>query len=482
MTSTSSTSSIITTLGGGSGVDMIKLATDLAEARFLSQKGQLQSRSQALEARISAASTLRSQITNLASALGDRIRNGDLSPSPTLSNPSIAQLSLLPGSPGRGSYSLEVTALASAQTLASNGYAASAAPVGEGQLTIRFGTVGASSFAEDAGRSPVTIDVTGTDTLADVARKITQSGSGLTAYVAQSAGGTRLVVKGQDGAANGIVIEAAGASASDGVTPPVAGQIDYLAWSPTTDSGQRKATATDAAFLFDGVAMTSASNKVSNLPGGLVLQLTGTNAGAPAQIGFADKTTQITAMMGDFVNALNDITASLNELADPKSGELGNDAGARALKRALASLTTQVVMPNAAAGDPRTLADLGLATTREGNFRLDATRLRETLANSPAGASAMFTTGLFGVFATVDSMARSASQRTNPGSLGGSVTRYTSQLEKIDERLAKIAEQQEKVREQLVKTFTSSDRNVAASQSTLAFLKNQIAAWNAPRN
>ena len=34
---TSTTSSIVSTLGGGSGVDMVKLAQDLAEARFLPQ-------------------------------------------------------------------------------------------------------------------------------------------------------------------------------------------------------------------------------------------------------------------------------------------------------------------------------------------------------------------------------------------------------------------------------------------------------------
>ena len=153
-----------------------------------------------------------------------------------------------------------------------------------------------------------------------------------------------------------------------------------------------------------------------------------------------------------------------------------------ALKRALADLSTQVIMPNAAPGEPRTLADLGVALTREGNFRLDGQRLQTTLSNNLAGASAMFTTGLFGVFGTVDKMTRDLTLRTNPGTLGGSITRYTEQRDKIGERLGKIAEQQERMREQLVKTFTASDRNVAASQSTLAFLRNQIAAWNAPRN
>jgi len=475
----STTSTIISALGGGSGIDMVKLASDLSQAQFLPQIGQLETRSQALEARISAASSLRNQLTNLASALGDRIRSGDLAPTATIGNSSVAQVSLLSGAAGTGSFSLEVTDLAAAQTLASNSYGAAADLVGEGQLTIRFGTINGAGFDEDTGHAAAVIDVTATDTLADVASKISASGSGLVAYVAQSATGARLVVKGQDGAANAFAVEASGASVGGSPAP---GALDYLDWNPATDTGQRKATAADAEFLLDGVEMSSTTNKVSSLPGGLVLTLTGTNDGAPTQIGFADKSRQITTMMGDFAAALNDITASLAELAAPKGGELGNDPGARALKRALATLTTQVIMPNAAEGEPRTLADLGLALTREGNFRIDGTRLQATLANNLSAAGAMFTTGLFGVYGSVDSLARGLTASTNPGSLGGSVERYTSQRDKIDERLAKISEQQERVREQLVKTFAATDRIVSSSQSTMAFLKNQIAAWNSDNN
>lgn len=476
----STTSSIISTLGGGSGVDMVKLANDLAEARFLPQVGQLESRSELLEAKISAASTLKNQLSQLASALGDRIRNGDLAPTANVANSAVASASVLTGSSAKGSYSLEVSQLASSQTLASKSYGAATDLVGEGQLTIRFGSFSGTSFAEDAASTAATIDVTATDTLADVAAKIRTSGSGLSAYVANTSTGAKLVVKGETGEEKAFVIEASGASASGGT--PAAGNVDYLAWTAASDAGERTASAANAVFEFDGVEMTSASNKVTQLPGGLVLSLTGTNAGAPTTISFAEKSSEITAMMGDFVAAMNDIAGALAELAAPEGGDLGNDPGARALKRALANLSTQVIMPNAADGEPSTLADLGLARTRDGTFRLDSQRLQDTLSNDLPAASAMFTTGLFGVFATIDKMARDMGSSTNPGTLGGSITRYTGQLERVDERLAKIAEQQEDMRERMVKQFAAVDRQVAASQSTLSFLKNQIAVWNGDNN
>lgn len=456
---------------------MVKLAQDLAEARFMAQKNQLESRNDLLEAKISAASTLKNQLSQLSSALGDRIRNGDLAPTASVANASVARASVLAGGTAQGSYTLEVSQLAAAQTVASRGYGAATDLVGEGQLTITFGTIAGGPISPDPARPAVNISVSATDTLADVATKIRASGSGLNAYVAQTATGAKLVVKGADGAANAFEITASGPSASGGT--PAAGNIDYLAWDVASDAGRRTASARDAAFLFDGVPMTSGSNTVTGLPGGLSLTLTGTNPGLPTTIGFADKSSQISAVMGDFVTALNDIVTGIRELADPESGDLGSDPGARALKRALAGLSTAVVMPGAAEGEPSTLADLGLAVNRDGTFRLDGARLQATLASKPAAAAAMFTTGLFGVYATVDSLSRAVSTRSDPSSLGGSIERYTSQMERLDERLSRIAEQQDRLREQLTREFTWADRSVSSSQSTLSFIKNQIEAWNA---
>ena len=472
---TSTTSSIVSTLGGGSGVDMVKLAQDLAEARFLPQVAQIDSRSEVLEAKISGASSLKNLLSQLSSALGDRIRNGDLAPTASIGNGEVASVSVLAGSNAKGTYSLEVTQLASAQVLASSAYSAGTDLVGEGQLTLRFGSIAGTTFT-DGGDDPLVIDVAATDTLDDVAAAIRGSGRGLNAYVANTASGAQLVVKGEEGAERAFTIEASGTSASGG--SPVAGQIDYLGWTPATDAGQRKASAADAAFLFDGVAMTSTGNKVTGLPSGLVLTLTDTNTGDPTQIAFDDKTSQITAMMGDFTSALNDIAASLADLAAPLGGDLGNDPGARALKRVLASLTSEVVMPNAAPGEPSTLADLGLKRSADGSFSLDNARLQATLSDNLAGASAMFTTGVFGVFATVDNLSREMGSPTDPGTLGGSISRYTDQLERLEERREKIAEQQEALRERMVKNFAAADARVAASQSTLEFLKAQVAIWN----
>jgi flagellar hook-associated protein 2 len=467
-------SSIISALGAGSGIDFIALADNISEASFAFQRQTVEARRETLEAQISAAAQLRGAVTSLASALGDRIRNGDLAPRGELGNPGVARVSVPAGLTPRGTFSLEVTQLAQGQTLVGNAYASRDDLVGAGTLTLCFGTVDGASFTADAARDPLEITATADDTLATLAAKITrESGGAVSAYVATGQNGAQLVLKGAEGAASGFVIEPAGAGG--GAVP---GDLSYLAWNPASDAGELRGTARDAAFLLDTVAMTSPTNRVSGLPGGFTLELAATNTGAPTSLTFGNNTSAISTLMGDFVAALNDIVAQVNDLASPLGGELGNDPGARELRRDLAALAGQVVMPGAAAGAPRTLADLGVALNRDGTFRLDSARLGQALENSPDAVAAMFTTGPSGVFATIDRFARENSLVSDPASLGGSVKRFEAQLDRSDERLTRIAEQQENLRERLTRDLVAAERRVAASQSTLTFLRAQVDLWS----
>jgi flagellar hook-associated protein 2 len=279
-----------------------------------------------------------------------------------------------------------------------------------------------------------------------------------------------VVIKGRDGAANGFVLEPVSASPAPTATP---GDLSYLAWSPASDSGQLRSGARDAVFRLDTVEMRSATNRVSGLPEGITLDLTATNIGAPTTIGFSQNSAAIQSVMADFTAALNDVVAQLNGGEEGDTALL-SDPGARELRRDLAQLTNAIVMPGAAAGEPRTLADLGLSLTREGTFRLDTARLNQTLADNPQAAAAMFTTGVRGVFATVDNLARDNTAVRDPGSLGGSVTRLQAQIERNDERLSRVAEQQAALRDRLTRDFTRTQTNIAASQSTLDFIRRQF--------
>jgi len=474
-TARTSTQALVSALGGGSGMNMGQLASDLAAASFAPRIDRLATRSETLDRQITAASNLKSMILSLATSLGQRIREGDLSPQPKLANPAVASASLSGGVQPKGSYSLEVTALAQSQNLASPAYAAATDTVGSGTLTLRFGTVAGATFTEDATHAAVPIPIASGATLSDVAAAINGASAGVSAYVAQTVDGAKLMLKGAEGAINGFVLEATETPGEEGLAS--------LAWTPAAPgSGRLLKSAADSAFKVDGLAMSAPGNSIANAIPGVTLKLTASNTATPTTVTFSDPSAAITGAMQDLTAALNEIAGELKTQTDPISGDLARDSGARALKQTFGRLAGTVIMPGAAVGAPQTLADLGLSTQRDGTFALDAARLTATLARDPEGAAAMFTTGLRGIYATIDSVSRRAGLISDPGSLGGSIKRYTEQRRQVSEDQTELAEKQEALRARLAKQFTVSESRVGASKSTLSFLKNQIDAWNAHNN
>lgn len=468
-TKSSASSAILTSLNGSNGIDWNTLATNLSAAQFSGQTDRLSTKSDTLDKQISAAAGLKSSLLTLATSIGDRARTGDLSPQPSLSA-AVATPKLSGSATPKGSYTLEVTQLANAQSLVSPAVASTTAAVGSGSLTIRFGTVAGGSFTEDTSHAAATVTIPAGATIGDVATAINAANAGVTAYVANTTDGPKLMVKGQQGAANGFVIEAAEDPADPGLA--------QFAWTPADGTANRVLTsAQNAAYKLDGLPMSAPSNTVNEVIPGLNLTLTATNVGAPATLTFADNSAAISSVMTDFVSALNELSAQVKTATDPVTGDLARDGGALALKRALSGLTGQTVMPGAPAGSPRTLADLGVSIQRDGSYVLDGTKLNAALKADPTGVAAMFTNGLYGVYGTIDGLSRKMSSSNNAFSLTASVNRYTGLKTKVKTDLTALADKQETLRQQLVTRFAKTQTNVADSTSTLTFLKNQINAW-----
>jgi flagellar hook-associated protein 2 len=472
--STSTSASIISTLGAGSGIDMAALTTQLVDAQFSVQTSRLDDQDKALDAQISDASTLKNQIVSLASSLGDRVRAGDLTPLPVIGDSAVATVSRLSAAaPTSGSYTLEVSNLATSQALVSTAFASSAATVGSGTLTINFGKVDGAIFTADGTRDPVTITIPTGTTLQGAADAINASGSGIQAYVATTTTGTKLMLKGADGAENGFTVSATETPGDEG--------LSALAWSPSSPGGGHLlSTAGDAMFKLDGLEMTSATNQVTTAIDGLSISLTGTNTGDPTRISFSNPSANISSAMTDFIAALNEIQSSMTTMMESQTGDLRSDPGAQTLRRALSAITTKVLMPNATTGAPATLAELGVKTNRDGSYTLDTAMLSAALTKNPQAVAAMFTPGLYGVFAEVDGIARGSQTIGDPGSLSASIQRYNDLKGKIVDQRSKISDDSDKLRTRLTQQFSVSDAQIAGFKSTLSFLQNQIAAWNKP--
>jgi flagellar hook-associated protein 2 len=471
--SNSATSSLLSALGGGTGINPSALAEQLAAAEFGSRLGRITNQSERLTTQISAASTLRSMVTTLAASMGQRVRVGDLAVTPLIGNAAVATVSKGVAS-GKGTATLEVTSLAKGQTVTSPIFSAGTAPTGSGTLTLRFGNIASGAFTADSARAAVNITIAQGAKLTDVVSAINNSDAGVSAYIATDANGARIVLKGTDGAANAFVLEATDDPADPG--------LSALAWNPSSLPARLAASASDALFTLDGVSQRSASNTITDAAPGLSLKLTGTNAGAPTTITFSDPGAAISGAMQDLTSALNEMMAELNRNTDPVGGTLNADPGTRALRRSMAALAGSIVMPNAAAGAPSTLSDLGLATNRDGTFKFDAARLTATLQRDPAGTAAMFTNGLFGVYSTLDKLSRTTTATGDGASIGGSIARMTALQGTLGAKRTTLETKQEDLRVKLLSRYAALNRQVSGSQSTLSFLQARFSNQNGNNN
>ncbi len=478
-------SALLTAMGaGGTGTDMTNMATEISAAEYMTQTSALTTQQATVTTQISEASQLKSDLLTLNSSLSSLIDGSNLIPSPTVTNASVASASLPIGSSGStSSYSLEVSQLAQPQVLSSASLSNSVALKG-GTMSFAFGTVNTttsggtttSTFARDTTKASASVTIPDGATLAQAASAINGANIGVTAYVATNANGQQLVIKGAQGADSAFTITSA-----DSTTAASTGtSLSSLAYDPAASSNATTLvqSAMDAAYKLDGISRTSATNAITSAAPGLSLTLTGTNVGAPTTITYSDPSSNITSAMTNLVSALNSLVTEMNTDTSASSGKLYNDPGAKAMSRAFGTLTGMTIMPNATAGQPQTLADLGVSMDKDGNFSLNSTILQTALAANTGAVAAMFTKGVNGIYGTLNTMITNLTTSTDPGSLDGSVTRYTALQTSLTTQQSNIATLQSQLRTRLVSQYAAANASVAASNSTLTFLKNQIAAWN----
>ena len=470
-------SSLITSLGLGTGINMTTLATQEAAATYETQLGNLNSQLSAVNVEISEASTLQSDMANLASSFGNLVSGGSLASTPSVTNSQVATATLPDGTSGLSTgYTLEVDQLASPQVLTSPAFSSASSTTGSGTLTFTFGTISGTTFNADASQTPLTVTINQGDTLTQIAQDINESGGGVSAYVASTSSGAQLVMQGPTGAKESFTVSASENSSDPG--------LSALDWNPATGaSSQLAETAQDAQYKIDGIAQTSSTNTITNAAPSLSLQLTGTNVGQPTTISFSNPSSGVTTAMNDFVTALTSMVSTLNtDMTNSTSGSLVNDSGAQAFQEQLSQLCGMVIMPNAASGAPSTLTDLGLSQNKDGTFSLDASTLASALSSSPSGVAAMFTNGLNGIYGTLENISLAVSSPTNPGSLAGSVTYYTAQQTSLQNQISQVNAEQTNLRTQLIAQYAAANTAVANSKSTMSFLTQQIAQWDGTSN
>lgn len=467
--------SIAKTLGSGSGIDIGALVTSLVEAQFAAKNQEIARREEKLDAQISGVSTLKSAITNFDAALKSLTKGGTLATQPISADENSVKVSLLPDATIKDlNASVGVTQLASAQASTYNGVMARDQQFRGGTLTIQRDSDKSGGFS--GADSSVQVQIAAGDTLEAVVGKINGANAGVTASLVTDGDGVRLVVKGQVGADQAFRITGANSGLPSGGRQSLA----TLSLDPAnTTNFTTGARAQDARVTMDGATYTRNSNTITDLIPGLKLELIKVTA-APIRLSAEKPAAALSEGVTNFVDAYNEMLAVVKEQDDPFLGVLRLDNAVDMMRRDLAQLTTKGLIETTKTGAPRTLADLGVATARDGTLSIDSTKLAKAIADFPAEVEAMFSPARAGsnegLSAALGAIAKRMTDRKS--GLTVSAETYDKQLRTLEDAKMKASEDAEALRERLTRQFSTMDARTAAYKSTQTFLDNQIKAWN----
>ena len=219
-----------------------------------------------------------------------------------------------------GSYSLNTTKLAQAQTISSAGQVSSSSTIGTGTettISFQFGTItgtpvagvypGGTTFAQDATQTVGTVKINSTNnTLQGIRDAVNAAAIGVSASIVGDGSATpyHLVLNStKTGAASSLKITSSGEDAT--VT-------SLLAYNPEgTQNFTEVTTAQNAALTVNGISISSASNTVTGAVQGVSITLSKVGT---ATLSVSANTSAIQTNINAFVKAYNDLNSTIKNL------------------------------------------------------------------------------------------------------------------------------------------------------------------------
>ncbi len=344
----------------------------------------MQSQSTSLQNKVSAFQSLNTKLSTLLNTVNDILYSGNVVPfravytfSERLANSIFSRGSVESSDESiisataanvtsTGSYSITVSSLAQAKSMASGNFAdTSTTHTGTGILTIATGE-----------NDPVEVNIdSSNNTLIGVCSAINAANAGVTASVINDGSGSpyRLL----------ITANASGTANSFTVTDNLSGG-QALTFTETQ-------AAADAQFVVNGVGITKSSNTISDVISGITFTLKApTSTAVTLNIGKA--TDSIVDALKDFVSAYNSINAFItNQFTyNSTTEQAGPLAGDSTLRRIQINLQNQIIQAVTNRFTSFRVANqIGLEFNRDGNLKLDENKLRSVLASDFTGVAAL---------------------------------------------------------------------------------------------
>jgi len=244
----------------------------------------------------------------------------------------------------------------------------------------------------------------------------------------------------------------------------------------------------DAELTVNGVAITRASNIVTDAVAGLALQLNKADEGKAKQVTVATDSAAVIDNIQNFVDAYNLIREFLVEATGPKvegddvAGSLRSDVNARGVLNRIRSIL--ISESSSKSGKITHWSSLGVSVDRNGVLQLDKDKFTEAFSSNPAAAIEALSSNA--------STPRIYSDSTVPSGLAGDLARAAYQMGKttglvdlmqkgFEGRLATAEKKQtnldayvEKISAQYERQFTALNAALSAFKTTQTQLERSL--------
>ncbi len=336
-----------------------------------------------------------------------------------------------------GSYSFDVLNLATNDIKQSqNGYAYDEALMGAGSMTLQIGS--------GADQKSFTIDVSSTDSIKDVVKKINEGTDGKIEASLLNVGGTdpyHLVLKStQTGASNNITVTG-----------------DY-AFDQVGDGAK------DATFDFDGIQITRASNKIDDLVEGMTITL---EKEGKTNVTIKQDNGKLIEGMEKFVEKYNSLVQAFTESTkfDKTHQSTGLFQGNTSIRTAATMLKDALILTASKAG--KTIGSFGLEQQRDGTLVFNKSDFEAALKEDPKSVEDFFrgTDGRNGAFNRLESAIFDI-KTSSSGML-------KSLAKNLDDRATRLEEQQKTAQKRLDDRYNIMAKKFASYDSVIAKLNSQ---------
>jgi flagellar hook-associated protein 2 len=400
----------------------------------------------------------------------------------TPSDPSV--LSATAGSTAvPGTYSVNVSKLAQSQNLVAAGQTSSTAAIGDGTattVTFDFGTIsggtltdgvysGAAFASNGSGTASITIDGTN-NTLEGIRDAINAAAMGVTATIVNDGSGTpyRLALSSSNtGVSNSLKITTSGGD----------GSIDsLLGYDPAgTQNLTQTLAAQNAQLTVNGIAITSATNTISEAIQGVALTLKNTTS-SPSTLTVANDTAAIKTAMTGFVDAYNALASQIKSRSafgtdSKQSGSLAGDGTLRFMQEQLRS----IFMTPASGGTLVSLAQVGVSTQKDGTLKLDSSKFDSAMSADFKDVTNLFSSST-GFATRMEAWAKSTLGvggliETRTKSLNQHVKNYNDEIDRLENRMSALEKK-------LTAEYANLNRLLNNMNNTSAYLSQQLSSSN----